>query len=82
MVATFIGIITPYLQANRVGVVTPYWAALISASIVSLILHGLPNNLGLLCAALVGVMVGYLVTKRRAPNKPINETEAVLKEGL
>lgn len=81
MVATFIGIITPYLQAKRVGFVTPYWAALISASIVSLILHDLPNNLGLLCAALVGVMVGYLVTLKLDKNVPNKETKALIKEG-
>ena len=66
MVATFIGIITPYLQKSIHKSVTPYWASLFSASIASLILHGLPNNLGLLFAALVGVLVGYLVSDNKS----------------
>ncbi|WP_020559160.1 AzlC family ABC transporter permease [Thiofilum flexile] len=54
MVATFIGIITPYLKT------LPYWSALISASVTALLLVRLPNNLGLLIAALVGVSMGML----------------------
>ena len=65
MVATFIGIITPYLQKNELKNVAPYWAALLGASITSLILNGLPNNLGLLFAALIGVAMGYLVSKQK-----------------
>ncbi|MBK8452685.1 MAG: AzlC family ABC transporter permease [Thiofilum sp.] len=54
MVATFIGIITPYLKT------LPYWGALIGASFTALALVHLPNNLGLLIAALVGVSMGML----------------------
>ncbi len=54
MVATFIGIITPYLRA------LPYWSAFLCAGAFSLILNGLPNNLGMLLAALLGVSAGIL----------------------
>jgi len=66
MVATFIGIITPYLQKTHLKSVAPYWVALISASVASLVLNGLPNNLGLLFAALVGVLMGYLASSLKA----------------
>lgn len=54
MVATFIGIITPYLKNS------PFWFCMLSASVSSVILSGLPNNLGLLVSAVIGVVVGYL----------------------
>ncbi|MEZ5538079.1 MAG: AzlC family ABC transporter permease [Thiolinea sp.] len=54
MVATFIGIITPYLRT------LPYWSAFFCAAVFSLILHNLPNNLGMLIAALFGVAAGVL----------------------
>ena len=52
MVATFIGIITPYLRT------LPYWSTFLCAAAFSLILHDLPNNLGMLVAALLGVAAG------------------------
>ncbi|TBR41804.1 branched-chain amino acid ABC transporter permease [Marinomonas agarivorans] len=73
MVATFIGIITPYLHARDGKQLTqktarylmrfPYWLALAVASISSLLLTELPNNLGLLVAALLGVLVGFVTHK-------------------
>ena len=66
MVATFIGIITPYLKKSHLKSVAPYWVALISASVASLVLNGLPNNLGLLFAALVGVLMGYIASSLKA----------------
>jgi len=72
MVATFIGIITPYLQKTHLKSVAPYWVALISASVASLVLNGLPNNLGLLFAALVGVLMGYLASSLKA-NQLVSE---------
>jgi 4-azaleucine resistance transporter AzlC len=53
MVATFIGIITPYLKSF------PFWLSTISAGFSSVMLINLPNNLGLLIAALVGVATGF-----------------------
>lgn len=72
MVATFIGIITPYLQSNQFKSVAPYWVALFGASFTSLVLNGLPNNLGLLFAALVGVGMGFFATKHTSKST-INE---------
>lgn len=57
MVATFIGIITPYLKHS------PFWFCMLSAAVSSLILFGLPNNLGLLMSAVIGVMAGYFADR-------------------
>lgn len=54
MVATFIGIITPYLKSY------PFWLSMITAGVSSILLFGLPNNLGLLVSAVIGVFVGYI----------------------
>ncbi|GAB3475578.1 AzlC family ABC transporter permease [Marinomonas epiphytica] len=54
MVATFIGIVTPYF--TRV----PFVMAGLSALVASLLLHTMPNNLGMLLAALIGVSIGYV----------------------
>lgn len=53
MVATFIGIITPYLKSS------PFWLATVTAGVASVLLIHLPNNLGLLMAALIGVASGF-----------------------
>ncbi|MDB4837621.1 AzlC family ABC transporter permease [Marinomonas sp.] len=54
MVATFIGIITPYLKHFS------FWACMTCAGGSAIILVDLPNNLGLLISAVIGVLVGYL----------------------
>lgn len=54
MVATFIGIITPYLKHKA------FWLCLLSAGVSSIILSELPNNLGLLVSAVIGVVMGYV----------------------
>ncbi|RBP84598.1 branched-chain amino acid ABC transporter permease [Marinomonas rhizomae] len=54
MVATFIGIITPYLKHKA------FWLCLLSAGASSIILAGLPNNLGLLASAVIGVAMGFI----------------------
>jgi len=54
MVATFIGIITTYLKQKA------FWLCLLSAGGASVILSELPNNLGLLVSALIGVVMGYI----------------------
>lgn len=53
MVATFIGIITPYLKTQ------PFWLCMLSAGVSSILLADLPNNLGLLVSAVIGVAVGF-----------------------
>lgn len=60
MVATFIGIITPYLKSS------PFWLATVTAGIASVLLTPLPNNLGLLTAALIGVASGFFSEQRLA----------------
>ncbi|TYL47720.1 AzlC family ABC transporter permease [Marinomonas sp. IMCC 4694] len=58
MVATFIGIITPYLKT------TPFWLCMLSAGVSSLILVDLPNNLGLLVSAVIGVTMGIFADQK------------------
>lgn len=53
MVATFIGIITPYLKRS------PFRLAMVTAAVASVLLVNLPNNLGMLIASLIGVVTGY-----------------------
>lgn len=63
MVATFIGIITPYLKYS------PFWFCMLTAGASSIILFGLPNNLGLLVSAVIGVVAGYLADVSIASNQ-------------
>lgn len=60
MVATFLGIITTYLHT------LPYWASFIVAGSAALFLYPLPNNLGMLIAALLGVTAGVIVQHLQA----------------
>ncbi|MDC9719294.1 MAG: AzlC family ABC transporter permease [Gammaproteobacteria bacterium] len=53
MSVTFLGIIIPYLR-NK-----PMWLAVISAAAFALMLRELPNQLGLMIAALSGICIGY-----------------------
>lgn len=54
MPATFIGMVIPYL------VTRPMWGAVVTAGIVSCLSSGLPHKLGLMVAAVSGVMAGML----------------------
>jgi len=56
MVATFIGMIVPMVK-NR-----PTLAAVLVAGIVGVLAHGLPHQLGLIAAALVGTFLGILIS--------------------
>jgi 4-azaleucine resistance transporter AzlC len=60
MVATFLGIITMYLRT------LPYWVTFAVAGSAALLLLKLPNNLGMLIAALLGVAAGVLVQHLQA----------------
>ena len=53
MSVTFLGIVIPYLR-NK-----PMWLAVISAATFAIILRELPNQLGLVVAALSGICIGY-----------------------
>jgi 4-azaleucine resistance transporter AzlC len=57
MPATFIGIVIPYLVSK------PMWAAVVTAGTVSILAHGLQHKLGLMAAALAGVMAGVVCEK-------------------
>ncbi len=70
MVATFIGIITPYLKRR------PFWFCMLSAGVASVLLSGLPNNLGLLVSAVIGVAVGYFADYS-ASNKEKSEDNKI-----
>jgi 4-azaleucine resistance transporter AzlC len=59
MVATFIGIVVPGLKTP------PFWAAAITAGLVSSLLNGLEYKSGLMLGALAGVVVGVTLDLRR-----------------
>ncbi|WP_298609213.1 AzlC family ABC transporter permease [uncultured Thiothrix sp.] len=60
MVATFLGIITTYLRNSA------YWISFVVAGTAALFLYKLPNNLGMLLAALLGVLAGVAVQHLQA----------------
>ncbi|MEO1131560.1 MAG: AzlC family ABC transporter permease [Cyanobacteria bacterium J06639_1] len=60
MTVTFIGMTLPYLKTR------PMLAAAATAGIVALLAHGLPHQLGLLVAAIAGVITGVWLEKRMA----------------
>ena len=63
---TFIAMVIPMIR-NR-----PALVAVVVASAVSILAHGLPYQMGLLVATLLGMLAGYLVhTLRSAPKAPI-----------
>lgn len=55
MVATFIGIVTPYLKT------VPYWGAFIVAMVCSVVFNDMPNQMGLIIATLLAVCTGYVL---------------------
>lgn len=57
MVATFIGIVTPYLRN------VPYWGAFAVAIVASIALKDMPNHLGLIVATLLAVLAGYFLDR-------------------
>ncbi|MBM6550176.1 AzlC family ABC transporter permease [Marinomonas ostreistagni] len=59
MVATFIGIVTPYLKS------VPYWGAFIVALVASVALRELPNNLGLIVATVLAVLTGFVLDRQK-----------------
>ncbi|WOD07156.1 AzlC family ABC transporter permease [Marinomonas sp. GJ51-6] len=65
MVATFIGIITPYLKHS------PFWFCMLTAGVSSIVLFELPNNLGLLVSAVIGVVAGYIADTAIASDQSV-----------
>ena len=62
---TFIAMVVPVLK-NR-----PAIAAALSAGVVALIAYSLPYRLGLILAALVGIVVGTLLEGRKSPKEAL-----------
>jgi 4-azaleucine resistance transporter AzlC len=60
---TFIAMVVPVLKDR------PAIAAAVSAGVVALFAHTLPYQLGLIVAALVGIIVGTLLEKRQSPDE-------------
>jgi 4-azaleucine resistance transporter AzlC len=67
MLATFIGIVVPMLRN------VPQVAAALVAGAVALAFHGLPYKLGLLVAALAGIIVGVWLEQRRETHRAAGE---------
>jgi 4-azaleucine resistance transporter AzlC len=59
MVVTFIGIVVPLLTS------APYWAAAATAGLVAVVANPLPYKLGLMLAALAGIVVGVVLDIRK-----------------
>jgi 4-azaleucine resistance transporter AzlC len=59
MSVTFIGMVVPYV------ITVPMLATVLAAGITALLAHSLPHQLGLLVAALVGVIAGFTVEQLR-----------------
>jgi 4-azaleucine resistance transporter AzlC len=71
VVVTFIGIVVPLLTSM------PYWAAAVTAGLVAVIANPLPYKLGLMLAALAGIVVGVaLDIRKRGLDAPVNEPKA------
>jgi 4-azaleucine resistance transporter AzlC len=63
MVVTFIGMLVPMLKDS------PTLSAAVAAGATALLANGLPHQLGLLLAALVGIAAGVLVERARPLSK-------------
>lgn len=66
MSVTFLGMVIPMIK-NR-----PMLAAVVVASVAAVLSRGLPHNLGLLVAAIMGVIAGVLVESRTQDIEPVN----------
>jgi len=65
---TFIGIVVPLLTSF------PYVAATVTAGLVAVIANPLPYKLGLMLAALAGIVVGVVLDiRKRGINAPAQE---------
>ncbi len=70
MVVTFIGIIVPLVN-NRAAL-----ASVLASGIVAILANGLPNKLGLMLAALVGITAGMLAEQVWPPEPELSTEEA------
>jgi predicted branched-subunit amino acid permease len=68
MVVTFIGIVVPLLTSM------PYLAAAATAGLVAVLANPLPYKLGLMLAALAGIVVGVVLDiRKRGLKAPVPE---------
>ncbi|WP_395020520.1 AzlC family ABC transporter permease [Dongia sp.] len=70
MVVTFIGIVVPLLTSM------PYFAAAVTAGLVAVIANPLPYKLGLMLAALAGIVVGVVLDIRKRGLRLTTEEDA------
>ena len=68
MVATFIGMTLPYLTRR------PMVATVIVAGVTALAARSLPHQLGLMVAAIAGIITGVLVENRTPPQEASHDT--------
>lgn len=66
---TFIGIVVPMLHDR------PMLAAALAAGVMALLAHSLPYNLGLMAAALTGILVGLWLETRQPPTESLNSDQ-------
>jgi predicted branched-subunit amino acid permease len=67
MIVTFIGMLVPMVKTR------PTFAAVLVSGATALALRGLPNQLGLVTAAVAGVAAGVLLERRNNGNKEITD---------
>lgn len=74
LIVTFIGMVTPGLRSR------PVIASVLAAGIAAIALVGLPNRLGLIAAALIGVAAGMVVERLGALGS--QRVESALESGV
>lgn len=70
LIVTFIGMLIPMIKTR------PIFASVIAASIAAVIFNPLPNNIGLLIAAVIGVIVGITVENLQPPQVHVTAENA------
>ncbi len=63
MVAAFIGMVMPYVKDK------PNVATVLAAGVSALVFYGLPHKLGLIVAAVIGIVVGVIVENLKARHR-------------
>ncbi|GAB4218376.1 MAG: AzlC family ABC transporter permease [Synechococcales cyanobacterium] len=69
MVATFIGLVIPYVVHQ--GVNRPMLATVVVSGAVAVLARGLPHQLGLMVAALAGITVGFGLDLAQSPQQQL-----------
>jgi predicted branched-subunit amino acid permease len=78
MVAAFIGMLIPFVKTRATRI------SILVAGVVSVLTYEMPNKLGLMVAALLGIVAGMLVEARwpeRAAQHGSNQAETHVQEG-